>query len=111
MQIEIETEYCPKGEYELKFMGKYVDGSPALGVWTDMKPMFRATVCLNEKPAPGHVFIKDWSENEGVLQALVGAGVIEPPIRSIPTGYVEAFECKLTDPVIRNLRLEWWSKQ
>lgn len=42
----------------------------------------------------GHVLIKHWSENQGVYEALLKAGVIGPVIRRVPTGFVEAYECK-----------------
>lgn len=54
-----------------------------------------ATVMImGYNPAPGCVFIKNWSENEGVYEALFSAGVVGPIIRKIPAGYTEAYECK-----------------
>lgn len=44
-----------------------------------------------------HVAIKDWSENEGVLQSLVDNGVVSAPERTIPTGYVEAAVCRILE--------------
>lgn len=46
-------------------------------------------------PAPGHVFIKDWEENEGVRVALEAAGVIGPAVREIPSGFVTVTEHKI----------------
>ena len=43
---------------------------------------------------PGHVLIKNWSENEGIYEALLKAGVIGPVVRRVPTGFVEAYECE-----------------
>lgn len=43
---------------------------------------------------PGHVLIKDWSENEGVYVALLKAGIIGPVVREVPTGFVKAYECE-----------------
>lgn len=42
----------------------------------------------------GNVLIKNWSENQGVYEALLAAGVIGPVIRKVSTGFVEAYECK-----------------
>ena len=42
----------------------------------------------------GNVLIKNWSENEGVYEALFKAGVVGPIIRHVPTGFVTAYECK-----------------
>ena len=57
-----------------------------------------ATVNLPEAPLPaGHVFIKNWSENAGILEALIAAQILDPPCGTVPTGYVEAYCCKLSD--------------
>ena len=54
-----------------------------------------ATVMImGYKQAPGCVFIKNWSENEGVYEALFAAGVVGTIIRKIPAGFIEAYECK-----------------
>ncbi len=98
MQISIKTKYTPQGDYQLVSPGRYHDGSPALEVHGGDGVQFKATVCVPDHiPAPHNVMIKDWSENEGVLDALVGAGVIEPPIKEVPINYVTAYECRLTD--------------
>ena len=55
-----------------------------------------ATVNIpNEPQEEDEIFIKDWAENEGMVDALVNAGVIYPPSRRIPTGHVSAAVAKL----------------
>lgn len=49
----------------------------------------------NESLEPDEVFIKDWSENEGVLNDLIEMGVISEPISSVQTGFCIAYKCKL----------------
>jgi len=98
MKIVIKTKYTPQGEYTLRYEGRYHDGSPALRIYGDDGPQLTATVCVpDHTPEPRHVMIKDWSENEGVLGALVDAGVVEPPVQEIPINFVTAYECRLTD--------------
>ena len=41
------------------------------------------------------VLIKDYSENEGILEALIRAEVISDPIDVVSAGFVEVFKCKL----------------
>lgn len=62
------------------------------------------TVCLagspdqyNRTPAPkpGHVWLKGWSENEGVPAALEEAGLVELTGREWPTGFTRAVEGRL----------------
>lgn len=103
MQINLETKYCPKGIYQITSPGVYRDGSPALKCLDQVgHPQFTATVCIEgQRPKPGHVFIKDWSENEGVLDALLEAGIVEEPIRNVTCGFSVAHECKLTPLGIR----------
>lgn len=59
-----------------------------------------ATVNLpGQRPAEGNVFIKDWSENEGLRQSLEDNGIIGPVIRTLPTEFAEATEhALLIDP-------------
>lgn len=59
----------------------YKDGSIALQLYTfDGEPLATATVCLSEYgciPPEGHAYIKNYAENEGILEALIEAGAIE----------------------------------
>ncbi len=94
MKIEVHTPFCNE-EVELSF-AKYGDGSVAIQATSlDFEPMFTATVCLEEPAKKGHVFLKGWSENEGVPEALVKAGIVELTGHTVPTGYCEAIEAKL----------------
>ena len=55
-----------------------------------------ATVNLPEhKLGPGEIFIKTWSENEGMLEFLLKNHIVEDTGREVPTGYVTARVCKL----------------
>lgn len=94
MNAHIKSKYCDE-EVELVF-GHYGDGSTAIqGISLDGEPIFKATVALDEKPAEGCVFLKGWSENEGVPEALIKAGVVELTGRKVKTGFCEAVEAKL----------------
>jgi len=94
LRITINTRYI-KGEVELNF-AKYQNGSTAIQAFNLFgEPEFVATVTLDEVPPKGHVFLKGWSENEGIPDSLVKAGIVELTGRLIPTGYVEAQEARL----------------
>lgn len=97
--FKIETKHVQEDNARLSF-GRYQDGSRAILVEdaSTGERLFIATICLasyDEKPSEGNVFIKDYSENEGVLNALQKAGIVGDVIRSIPAGYVTVYECKL----------------
>lgn len=97
MKIEIATKYLPQGTYGLT-SGVYADGSAALVISLDGQPEMKATVCEPTlTPPAGNVLIKTWSENVGVMRALIGAGIIKPPIATHLLGLVSVFECPLTD--------------
>lgn len=83
----------------LKFKGyegnlqkhKYSNGRLALTL-TDGTPIATLTVNLPDEPLrDGFVFIKDYAENEGVLQMLLDAGIVEltPKLRKVKSGFVE----------------------
>ena len=55
-----------------------------------------ATVNIpEEKLVKNEVIIKDYSENEGMIQVLMDAKVISEPLRYAKTGYVTCAVCKL----------------
>ena len=80
------------------------DGSIALVANPGTEDQQVYTVCLAGSPdelgaiapvKPDHVWIKEWSENEGVVQALVDAGIVELTGNAWPTGYTFAIEGRL----------------
>jgi hypothetical protein len=70
-------------------------GGTALQLQHEGEPLATATVWLDVPPAKGCVWIKDWSENEGVFDSLVEAGVIEETGAVCHSGYVTAREGRL----------------
>ena len=55
-----------------------------------------ATVNLpNESLEPNEVFIKDYSENKGMLDSLIKNKIISNPIEKIPTGFIKIYKCKI----------------
>lgn len=60
------------------------------------EPYCTATVNLPDVAlATDEVFVKDYSENAGVLAALVAAGVVGPSLAEVAVGHVSAHRCKL----------------
>lgn len=56
----------------------------------------KATVNIPDKPLEeDEVFIKDWSENEGVLQDLMALEIVSTPIGIVEAGHCTAYKCKL----------------
>lgn len=65
----------------------------------DGSPIVTATVNLPDIPAgPNQVFIKDYAENEGMLAALLAAGVVKPTGDTVRSGFVEVPTCELQPP-------------
>ena len=63
------------------------------------EPIATCTVNVPEYPlAADEVIIKDYSENEGMLQALLDAKVVELAGRSVSMGFVTSPVCILTNP-------------
>lgn len=59
------------------------------------EPIATATINIPVILEHDEVLIKNYSENEGMLEALVDAGVVKPTGRVIQTGFVEVPVCKL----------------
>jgi len=90
--------------------GQYSDGATAIEIHED-EPVCRATVSLEDLDAPPiephQVWIKTWGENEGVLDALIAAGVVTlanaPPFIVNQWG-AHAILCDLTPAAIEELQ-------
>lgn len=83
------------GELAIQLISRHEDG------WEE--PWATATVALWDTPArPNHVWLKTWSENDGLVELLESAGIIKPGVtRFVPLSYdAVAEEYELTLPFI-----------
>jgi hypothetical protein len=79
----------------------YGNGRPALVLndARDGEQIAVGTVNLPDVPAgPNEVFIKDYSENEGMLAALEAAGVVKSTGASVRSGFVTVPRAELQPP-------------
>lgn len=81
---------------------KYDNGRIALLLNDEFDGQPIATASVNmadvETAYPDEIFIKEYSENEGMTEALIGAGVINPdPVQTVRTGFVIVKSYKLTE--------------
>lgn len=78
--------------------GEYGNGRAALQLMdADVGDLvMTATVNLPEEDLEDNeVFIKDYSENDGILEVLVNAGIIEDTGRRVQTGFVTIPVCRV----------------
>jgi hypothetical protein len=80
-------------------------GGVAIQVWGDEGLEYTATVALVNAPSPGKhgVWLKDWSENEGVPEALEAAGIIELTGLTASAGFAAAKHALLTERVRQHI--------
>lgn len=72
-------------------MAQYANGRPAIQLMdaNDGDPIATATLNLPpEECPPGCAYIKTYSENEGMLESLMDAGIVSAPIGWVKTGWV-----------------------
>lgn len=74
----------------------YKNGGTALQLMDaeDGFPYAMATVWI-EGLAEDEVAIKNYSENEGILETLIDAGIVEKPHRLVSSGFVNIPVCRL----------------
>lgn len=99
--VTMKAKYY-NGPAEIVFAGVYADQSLAIKIVSpEGEPLFTATVCIAEygfTPGKGYVVIKNYSENEGVLESMVAGGWIEPPFMEVEGPNDVTFPvCKLTE--------------
>jgi hypothetical protein len=90
-------------DLEVEF-GQYWDGSLAIQLFDGGFPYATASVWV-EGLKPGEIAVKNYSENAGMLQALLSAGVVEKPHRTIAQGFVEFPIVRLTEKAMKELQL------
>ena len=86
------------GTYSLKlFFRKYSNGQTRLDLIDseDGLPYATATVAVDMSIAEDEVIIKNYSENEGILESLINAGIVSHPVSFIRSGFVHLSVCKL----------------
>lgn len=81
--------------------GSYASGNTLIQLLdAEGMPYARATINIpTEELGDKEVFIKDYSENAGMLSALLEAGIVADTGRKVRTGYVEVPVCKILVPV------------
>ena len=78
-------------------MGQYRNGRLAIKLITKYEePMGTSTLNIPEEPLnEDEVFIRDSEENEGMVKALLDAGVITEIIGYAQSGFIKVPKCKL----------------
>ncbi|MFO0958219.1 MAG: hypothetical protein U0800_12470 [Isosphaeraceae bacterium] len=77
----------------------YGNGRVALSLVDEEGPIATATVNLPAvKLGPNQVAIKSYAEHEGLLEALVAAGVVKSTGQTVRSGFVEVPVCELQPP-------------
>lgn len=76
---------------------QYINGGTALRLLDtlDGSLVAHATAYIETVLEDDEIVIKDYSENEGMLDTLILAGVVAKPHRTIKQGFVEFPICKL----------------
>lgn len=80
---------------------QYREGGTAVEAWCD--DGVYATISVNMPDAPilpkGQFYLKDWSENASIAQAMIAEGIIEvvsPPVAAY-SGFITAFAHQFTE--------------
>jgi len=86
-------------------IGFYGEGAVALMIESDRGREAVATVNIPEIDLPDEqIILKDWSENEGIPEALEKAGLIVLTGESVPTGFVLAPIAKMRDALLKEVQ-------
>ena len=93
------THKTPYGKYRLSpSFGNYANGQTAIKLFdmSDGMPYATATVCVEDSLLKeDEVAIKDYSENAGILDSLIEAGIVNQPHAFIQSNFVKIPICKL----------------
>ncbi len=110
----MEDVICGPTKYSLRdskaVLGHYSDGTLALMLIDPETEETNLTASTNMTrthgtPPPDHVYIKNWSGNQGIVTALIRAKIIEPPETMVKSGFVLVPLCKLIGPILEQKAL------
>jgi hypothetical protein len=93
IQVEIRGTVC-----NVEIVRYYANNRPAIVLVDtfDGGPYARASVNLPEvEMEADETAIKNWSENEGIMEILIDRGVISEPLRFVESGFVSVPICKI----------------
>jgi len=77
--------------------GRYGNGQNAIQFMDESGiPQFVATVAIEDELEINELAIKNYSENEGVLDWLIEKGIVQQPHRYVTSGFVMIPICNLT---------------
>lgn len=85
-------------------VGRYDgNGNTALSFTTkDGEPVCKATTNLGDSLLPNYAYIKDYAENEGVLETLIRANIVEQLPNVVQTNHVDIYMVQIiSDRVIK----------
>ena len=90
-----------RGESLNLVAARYVTGNLALRLeLLDDQPFTTVTVNLDIAPPYPYIAVKNYSENEGILEVLIDNDIIEvDPVVQIKSGFVSIPVHKLTQPI------------
>lgn len=67
-----------------------------LELYSDLEgPIANITVNIDKPLDKDHAFIKDYSENQGIMRQMINQGVLSEPIGYVRSGYVKIPYCKI----------------
>ena len=84
----------------------YSDGDAiALTIESDRGVEAKATVNMPEIDLPAnHIILKNWSENEGIPEALEKAGLVELTDKGVDNGFIVAPIAKMKEPLLNAIK-------
>lgn len=93
-QVHIDAKHI-KGDFYVAFV-EYATGGTCITLRDDTEgPAAVATVRLPNNLPNNHVWMKGWSENEGLPEALEKAGIVQLLPIFVNTGFVQAQMAKV----------------
>lgn len=94
-RFNIKTKYIQSSD-AIMALERYGNGRRAITFYDEEQgPLLTATVNVPYlELKDDEVIVKDYSENEGILQSMIDNGIVSEPIDTVPLGFVEGHVCK-----------------
>ena len=83
------------------------DGSPIATATTNLEDYEEKVLQAIKSNGKCYTFIKDWSENQGMLSTLINMKIVSEPVTHVSSGYID--DIPLVEVINEELTDEWFN--
>jgi hypothetical protein len=104
MKFNLKTEFSEYKNCHFE-VGRYANnGGIAISIVTETEPIAHVTVNIGKLPKENLIAVKNYEENEGILEEMQRIGLVKEVVGVAPSGFVHIPICEYDEKVLKAYR-------